>query len=182
MKSLTIWALSFWKLDCLAREWPGRQALPFCWPRVSSADQQVPLSTQSDWAVSPPWLILICFVPLSSLRFSFPWVSFSLGLSTLPQSSLVRNLYWFQILPLRGIAWRIPMDKGVFGATVRGVAKSWTRLSKGTSLRAHWLKRHAPSAGSPGLTPGQGTRSHTQQQRSKILHASTKTLRPGAAK
>ena len=40
---------------------------------------------------------------------------------------------------------------------------------------APWLKRHAPSAGGPGLIPGQGTRSHMQQQRSKILHASTKT-------
>ena len=40
---------------------------------------------------------------------------------------------------------------------------------------AQWLKLHAPSAESPGSIPGQGTRSHMQQQRSKILHASTKT-------
>ena len=27
------------------------------------------------------------------------------------------------------LAWRIPMDRGTWRATVRGVAKSWTRLS-----------------------------------------------------
>ena len=34
----------------------------------------------------------------------------------------------------------------------------------------HWLRLRAPSAGSPGLTPGQGTGSHMLQ------------LKPGAAK
>ena len=29
----------------------------------------------------------------------------------------------------RILAWRIPMDRGAWGATVHGVAKSWTRLS-----------------------------------------------------
>ena len=66
------------------------------------------------------------------------------------------------------------MDRGVFGATVHGVTKSWTLLRKGTSL-AQWLKLHAPSGGGPGLIPGQGTKSHMQQQRSKILHTSIKT-------
>ena len=27
------------------------------------------------------------------------------------------------------LAWRIPMDRGTWRATVRGIAKSWTRLS-----------------------------------------------------
>ena len=27
------------------------------------------------------------------------------------------------------LAWRIPMDKGAWRATVQGVAKSWTQLS-----------------------------------------------------
>ena len=27
------------------------------------------------------------------------------------------------------LAWRIPMDRGAWWATVQGVAKSWTRLS-----------------------------------------------------
>ena len=27
------------------------------------------------------------------------------------------------------LAWRIPMDRGAWGATVHGVAKSWTQLS-----------------------------------------------------
>ena len=27
------------------------------------------------------------------------------------------------------LAWRIPMDRGAWWATVHGVAKSWTRLS-----------------------------------------------------
>ena len=86
-----------------------------------------------------------------------------------------KSLCWFQILPLRAIAWRNPMDRGVFGATVHGVTKSWTWLRKGTSLMAQWLKLHAPSGGGPGLIPGQGTKSHMQQQRSKILHTSIKT-------
>ena len=48
-------------------------------------------------------------------------------------------------------------------------------IIQGTSLMAQWLKRHAPSVGGPGLIPGQGTRYHMQQQRSKILHTSIKT-------
>ena len=27
------------------------------------------------------------------------------------------------------LAWRIPMDRGAWRATVHGIAKSWTRLS-----------------------------------------------------
>ena len=33
------------------------------------------------------------------------------------------------------LAWRIPMDRGAWQATVHGVAKSWTRLK--------WLITHA---------------------------------------
>ena len=41
----------------------------------------------------------------------------------------------------------------------------------GTSLVVQWLRLHTPSAGGPGLIPGQRTRSHLLQQR---LHAETK--------
>ena len=37
----------------------------------------------------------------------------------------------------------------------------------GTSLVVQWLKLHTPNAGGP--IPGQGTRSHTPQQRLNIL-------------
>ena len=40
-----------------------------------------------------------------------------------------------------------------------------------------WLRLHAPSAEGPGLTPGQGTRSHTPQLRVRMLK-----LRPSTAK
>ena len=43
-------------------------------------------------------------------------------------------------------------------------------LTLGTSLVVQWLRLHAPSAGGPGLIPGQGTGSHMPQ------------LRPGTAK
>ena len=33
-----------------------------------------------------------------------------------------------------------------------------------TSLVVQWLRHHAPNAGSPGLIPGQGTRSHMHHQ------------------
>ena len=39
-----------------------------------------------------------------------------------------------------------------------------------------WLRPCALNAGSPGLIPGQGTRSHMLQRSSKILCAATKTL------
>ena len=49
----------------------------------------------------------------------------------------------------------------------------------GTSLVVQWLRLHAPNAGSPGLSPGLGTRFHMPQLRVhtlqlKILHAATK--------
>ena len=59
----------------------------------------------------------------------------------------------------------------------------------GTSLVVQWLRLHTPNEGSPGLTPGQGIRSHIPQLRAhvpqlkipnvatKIPHATTKTQR-----
>ena len=58
------------------------------------------------------------------------------------------------------LAWRIPMDKGAWCATVHGVAKSQTRLSDSTH-RLHKSfpgssagKESACNAGDPGLIPG----------------------------
>ena len=42
----------------------------------------------------------------------------------------------------------------------------------GTSLVVQWLRFHAPSAGSPGSIPGQGTGSHMPQL--KIPHVPMK--------
>ena len=44
-----------------------------------------------------------------------------------------------------------------------------------TSLVVQWLGLCAPNAWGPGSIPGQGTRSHAPQQRSKIFCATTKT-------
>ena len=33
------------------------------------------------------------------------------------------------------LAWRIPMDRGVWGTTVHGVGKSWTRLRPNTACK-----------------------------------------------
>ena len=44
------------------------------------------------------------------------------------------------------------------------------------SLVVQWLRRfHIPSAGDLGLIPGQGTRSHMPQWKSKVLCAIAKT-------
>ena len=66
------------------------------------------------------------------------------------------------------------MDKGAWRATVCGVANSQTQLKRlsihthilqlkeqkrGDSLVVQWLRLCAPSAGGPGLIPGQGARS-----------------------
>ena len=83
--------------------------------------------------------------------------------------------------PLRYSGLGDRTDSGAWGATVHGVAKSQTRLSKwvrmhafvqnilvhpkclqtkrGTSLVTQWLRLFAPSAGGPGSIPGQRTRS-----------------------
>ena len=47
----------------------------------------------------------------------------------------------------------------------------------GTSLVIQWVRLCATNAGGPGSIPGQGTRSRTWQQRSRVPQ-----LRPGAAK
>ena len=54
----------------------------------------------------------------------------------------------------------------------------------GTSLVVHWLRLHAPNAGGPGSIPGQGTRSHMPQRRSRTRQQRSHVpqLRPGAAK
>ena len=44
-----------------------------------------------------------------------------------------------------------------------------------TSLVVQWLGLCASNAGGPGSIPGQGTRSHMPQLRSKVLCATTKT-------
>ena len=41
-------------------------------------------------------------------------------------------------------------------------------LRDGTSLVTQWLSHYTPNAGSPGLIPGQGTRSHMLQLRPSI--------------
>ena len=54
---------------------------------------------------------------------------------------------------------------------------SWVKNScMGISLVVQWLRLSSLNAGSTGLIPGQGTRSHMLQWRSKILCAATKTL------
>ena len=54
-----------------------------------------------------------------------------------------------------------------------------------TSLVVQWLRLHAPNAGSLGLIPGQGTRSHMMQLRVCMLQleeARMQQQRPNAAK
>ena len=54
---------------------------------------------------------------------------------------------------------------------------SWVKNScMGISLVVQWLRLSSLNAGSTGLIPGQGTRSHMLQWRSKILCAATKIL------
>ena len=47
------------------------------------------------------------------------------------QETCVPSLGWGDPLEDHSsfLAWRIPMDRGAWWATVHGVAKSWTRLS-----------------------------------------------------
>ena len=47
-----------------------------------------------------------------------------------------------------------------------------SRMRRGTSLVAQWLRLHAPNAGGLGSIPDRGTRSHMPQLR--ILQAATK--------
>ena len=43
------------------------------------------------------------------------------------------------------LAWRIPMDRGAWWATVHGVAKSWARLSDFTSLLVAQIVNNLPA-------------------------------------
>ena len=44
------------------------------------------------------------------------------------------------------LAWRIPMDKGAWQATVHGVTKRWTQLSNSASTLHSKLKHHSQLA------------------------------------
>ena len=62
--------------------------------------------------------------------------------------------------------------------TERLISRKYVIL--GISLGVQWLRLSSPSAGGPGLIPGQGTRSHLLQLRIhilqlEILHATAKT-------
>ena len=74
--------------------------------------------------------------------------------------------------PLQYSCLENPMNKGAWQATVCGAANSQTQLKRlsthihilqlkeqkrGNSLVVQWLRLCAPSAGGPGLIPGQGT-------------------------
>ena len=56
------------------------------------------------------------------------------------QKTSVRSLGWKDALEedmatySSILAWRIPMDRGAWRATVYGVTKSWTRLSNGAYM------------------------------------------------
>ena len=57
-----------------------------------------------------------------------PWVKSPFAM----QQMQVRSLGWEgggHGNPLKYFAWRISVDRGVWWATVHGVAKSWTRLN-----------------------------------------------------
>ena len=63
-------------------------------------------------------------------------------------------------------------------ADLRAKHTEYNEKKKGTPLVVQGLRLHAPTAGTPGSIPGQGTRSHmpqlrvyTPQRRSKIPHA-----------
>ena len=58
-----------------------------------------------------------------------------------------------------------------------GNRKIYIKNLGGTSLVVQWLRLRVPSAGDPGLIPGQGTRSYMPQLKACMLQ-----LRPGAAK
>ena len=60
------------------------------------------------------------------------WVQ-SLGWEDPPQNGMVTHSSIF--------AWRIPMDRGAWRATVCGVAKSWTGLSE-QAQHMHLYKHH----------------------------------------
>ena len=60
---------------------------------------------------------------------------------------------------------------------IRSPVKKKKNQKRGTTPADQWLRLCEPNAGGWGLIPGQGTRSHTPQQRSGVPQ-----LRPSAAK
>ena len=84
------------------------------------------------------------------------------------QETWVRSLGWE--VPLEEsmatyssiLAWKIPMDRGAWRATVHEVAESDTtvRISRAQHPGGPAAKIHAPNAGGPDLIPGQRIRSH----------------------
>ena len=86
------------------------------------------------------------------------------GRQHLPGRAWPPEMCWFggsgMAKTLSQFAWSLPACKRVKTTLSK-------RSSLGTSLVVQWLRFRAPNAGVPGLTPGQGTRSH--------MHAATKS-------
>ena len=63
------------------------------------------------------------------------------------------------------LAWKIPWQRSMVGSSPWGHKESdmTERLTLSLSLVIQWLRLWAPIAGSPGLIPGQGTRSCVPQ-------------------
>ena len=87
----------------------------------------------------------------------------------------------FSYLPLQSRCSRAKCwleRKGCFIQVADNLGRRQTHIQKptpGTSLVAQWLRFHTPSAGGPGLIPGQGTRSHMHAA-TKSSHTTTKEL------
>ena len=69
--------------------------------------------------------------------------------------------WWWTGRP--GVLWFMGLQR---------VGHDWVTELNWTELVVQWLRNHAPNAGSPGLLPGQGTRSHVPRLSSR---ATTKT-------
>ena len=56
------------------------------------------------------------------------------------------------------LAWKNPMDGGVWWAAVHGVAESWTQLGNFTFTFTHWRRKWQPTpAFLPGESQGEGS-------------------------
>ena len=72
--------------------------------------------------------------------------------------------------PHRAACWTLRPEDLVIGRKGQRPARVPLLLPKalpGTSLAVQWRRLHTPNAGSLGLIPGQGTRSHMPQLRAK---------------